>query len=125
VSRAILGVVAQGKLLPMPERVPFRLTRDCCDGLGVTGVQGAFLRSCEVTLSVLRGASHALVTLLSVILDDPLYRWNVDASKCARGRGGGVGGVCAAAVRRVSLSCAEPVGCRRMARAVTLRLWTG
>ena len=31
----------KGQLLKTPERVPFRLTRDVVDGLGVTGVEGA------------------------------------------------------------------------------------
>lgn len=40
-----LGVAFdQGKLLPVPELVPFRLTRDIVDGLGITGVEGSFKR---------------------------------------------------------------------------------
>ena len=34
----------QGKILPTPETVPFRLTRDIIDGMGVAGVEGAFRR---------------------------------------------------------------------------------
>lgn len=30
----------QGKTLDMPERVPFRLTQNLVDGLGVTGPEG-------------------------------------------------------------------------------------
>ena len=30
----------QGKTLETPERVPFRLTQNIVDGLGVTGVEG-------------------------------------------------------------------------------------
>lgn len=30
----------KGKLLEIPERVPFRLTQNMLDGLGVTGVEG-------------------------------------------------------------------------------------
>jgi ataxia telangiectasia mutated family protein len=36
-----------GKLLKTPETVPFRLTRDIVDGMGVNGVEGAFTRSAE------------------------------------------------------------------------------
>lgn len=35
----------QGKILPTPETVPFRLTRDIVDGMGVAGVEGVFRRS--------------------------------------------------------------------------------
>jgi len=34
----------QGHILPTPETVPFRLTRDIVDGMGVTGVEGVFRR---------------------------------------------------------------------------------
>lgn len=34
----------QGKILPTPETVPFRLSRDIVDGMGVTGVEGVFRR---------------------------------------------------------------------------------
>ncbi|XP_039811657.1 serine/threonine-protein kinase ATM-like [Panicum virgatum] len=47
-----LGVAfEQGLMLKTPERVPFRLTRDIIDGMGVTGVEGVFRRCCEKTLS--------------------------------------------------------------------------
>ena len=31
-----------GKNLPTPETVPFRLTRDIVDGMGISGVEGVF-----------------------------------------------------------------------------------
>ena len=41
----ILGVAfEQGKILPTPETVPFRLTRDIVDGMGVMGVEGVYRR---------------------------------------------------------------------------------
>ena len=33
---------SQGKVLTTPETVPFRLTRDMVDGMGVCGVEGVF-----------------------------------------------------------------------------------
>lgn len=33
--------VVKGKTLEIPERVPFRLTQNMVDALGVTGVEGA------------------------------------------------------------------------------------
>lgn len=32
----------QGKVLPTPETVPFRLTRDIEAGMGIAGVEGVF-----------------------------------------------------------------------------------
>jgi len=34
----------QGRILPTPETVPFRLTRDVVDGMGFCGVEGDFRR---------------------------------------------------------------------------------
>ena len=40
-----LGVAfEQGRILPTPETVPFRLTRDVIDGMGIAGVEGIFRR---------------------------------------------------------------------------------
>jgi len=40
-----LGVAfEQGRILPTPETVPFRLTRDVTDGMGIAGVEGVFRR---------------------------------------------------------------------------------
>lgn len=65
----------QGKLLPTPERVPFRLTRDIVDGFGILGVEGTFRTCCEATLRVLRKESFILFTILDVFRHDPLYQW--------------------------------------------------
>jgi len=68
-------VFEQGKTLTTPETVPFRLTRNVVDGLGVTGTEGLFRRSCEDVLGVLRNNTTSLVTILEVFLHDPLYRF--------------------------------------------------
>ncbi|KAJ1684822.1 hypothetical protein LUZ63_016212 [Rhynchospora breviuscula] len=71
-----LGVAfEQGLMLKTPERVPFRLTRDVIDGMGVTGVEGVFRRCCEETLSVMRTNKEALLTIIEVFIHDPLYKW--------------------------------------------------
>ena len=41
----------QGKILPTPETVPFRLSRDIVDGMGITGVEGVFRRQVVPALS--------------------------------------------------------------------------
>lgn len=71
-----LGVAFdQGRLLPIPELVPFRLTRDVIDGFGVTGVDGLFRRSCESTYSVLRENYEKVMHVLNILKWDPLYSW--------------------------------------------------
>ncbi|CAG2055734.1 unnamed protein product, partial [Timema podura] len=42
----------QGKILPTPETVPFRLTRDIVDGMGVSGIEGVFRKSNTLYQSV-------------------------------------------------------------------------
>uniref|UniRef100_A0A0D9UVU7 Serine/threonine-protein kinase ATM n=1 Tax=Leersia perrieri TaxID=77586 RepID=A0A0D9UVU7_9ORYZ len=77
-----LGVAfEQGLMLKTPERVPFRLTRDMIDGMGVTGVEGVFRRCCEKTLSVMRANKEALVTIVEVFVHDPLYKWALSPLK--------------------------------------------
>ncbi|GBG59967.1 hypothetical protein CBR_g297 [Chara braunii] len=62
-----LGVAfEQGLILKTPERVPFRLTRDIVDGMGICGVEGVFRRSCEETLSVMRANKESLLTIVEV-----------------------------------------------------------
>ncbi|XP_068483746.1 serine/threonine-protein kinase ATM isoform X2 [Phaseolus vulgaris] len=77
-----LGVAfEQGWMLKTPERVPFRLTRDIIDGMGVTGVEGVFRRCCEETLSVMRTNKEALLTIVEVFIHDPLYKWALSPLK--------------------------------------------
>ncbi|KAK6503054.1 Serine/threonine-protein kinase tel1 [Arthrobotrys musiformis] len=73
-----LGVAfEQGRVLPVPEVVPFRLTRDIVDGMGVTKTEGVFQRCCEFTLSVLRDEAYSVMTILDVLRYDPLYSWTI------------------------------------------------
>lgn len=91
-----LGVAFdQGKALPIPELVPFRLTRDIVDAMGITGVEGVFRRCCEETLKVfppfanfnlkvLRTQQSRLLTVVEVFIHDPLYRWTLSPLKALR-----------------------------------------
>jgi ataxia telangiectasia mutated family protein len=67
----------KGKLLPIPELVPFRMTADMVDGMGTTGTQGVFQRCAEETLRVLRNDSEVVLTVLQVFKYDPLHSWYV------------------------------------------------
>ncbi|KAI6701007.1 hypothetical protein NL676_015331 [Syzygium grande] len=55
----------KGLQLEKPELVPFRLTQNMIDGLGITGYEGVFLKVCEITLSV----------VLETFIHDPLVEW--------------------------------------------------
>jgi ataxia telangiectasia mutated family protein len=61
--------------LRIPEKVPFRLTNDIVDGMGVMGVEGTFRRCSEHTLRVLRESADLIMTVLEVFKHDPLYAW--------------------------------------------------
>lgn len=65
----------QSKCLPTPETVPFRMTRDLVAAMGCSGVDGIFRRSCERTMDVLRCNKRTIITILEVLLYDPLYAW--------------------------------------------------
>uniref|UniRef100_A0A1B6BXN6 Serine/threonine-protein kinase ATM n=4 Tax=Clastoptera arizonana TaxID=38151 RepID=A0A1B6BXN6_9HEMI len=71
----------QGLVLPTPETVPFRLSRDIEDGMGISGCEGVFRRSCEKTMMVLRECQDTILTILSVLLYDPLYLWTITPEK--------------------------------------------
>ncbi|XP_042538698.1 serine-protein kinase ATM [Dipodomys spectabilis] len=77
-----LGVAfEQGKILPTPETVPFRLSRDIVDGMGITGVEGVFRRCCEKTMEVMRNSQETLLTIVEVLLYDPLFDWTMNPLK--------------------------------------------
>ena len=52
--------------MPTPETVPFRLTRDLVDGMGIAGVEGVFRRCCEETMVVMRASHEELRTIVEV-----------------------------------------------------------
>ncbi|XP_047310870.1 serine/threonine-protein kinase ATR [Impatiens glandulifera] len=65
----------KGLQLEKPELVPFRLTQNMIDGLGITGYEGIFLKICEITLSVLRENRETLMSILETFIHDPLVEW--------------------------------------------------
>lgn len=65
-----------GDDLPVPEKVPFRLTRNIVDGFGPTGVEGCFKKSCEVVIRLLREEQDMLCTVLQTFIHDPLLEFN-------------------------------------------------
>lgn len=47
------------------------------DGMGPCGTDGTFVRASEQTMAVLRDNAKSLLTILSAVVADPLYKWNV------------------------------------------------
>ena len=45
--------------------------------MGPSGIDGAFTHAAEATMGVLRKNSDHLLTILSAIVADPLYKWSV------------------------------------------------
>ncbi|XP_055910182.1 serine/threonine-protein kinase ATM [Eupeodes corollae] len=71
----------QGKIMPTPETVPFRLTRDIVAPMGISEADGVFRRACEKTMKILRKNQVFLTTILEVLLYDPLYVWKWSSQK--------------------------------------------
>ncbi|KAG1752448.1 uncharacterized protein EDB91DRAFT_1243215 [Suillus paluster] len=74
----------KGKTLETPERVPFRLTQNLVDGLGVTGIEGVFRVACEITMQLLRDNKDPLMSVLDAFIHDPLVEWEDDRRKMQR-----------------------------------------
>jgi cell cycle checkpoint protein MEC1 len=66
----------KGLELAIPERVPFRLTHNMVDAFGITGVEGTFRKSCEVTLQLIRNNETILMNILESFLHDPIMDWS-------------------------------------------------
>ncbi|OCF57218.1 hypothetical protein L486_04674 [Kwoniella mangroviensis CBS 10435] len=75
----------KGKTFEIPERVPFRLTQNMVDALGVTGVEGVFRKAAEITMGILRNNSDSLMSVLEAFVHDPLIEWiKIGRSKSER-----------------------------------------
>lgn len=70
-----------GRTLRIPERVPFRLTRDMVDGMGPApnelGVSPSFIKCSKETLALLRRQHETVLMIMEVFKHDPLYRWTI------------------------------------------------
>ncbi len=101
----------KGLQLKVPERVPFRMTQNMQEALGLTGPEGNFRTACEHVLRVMRKYDvylaqdfnteqltdhgpcrnkETLLTLLEAFVYDPLVDWTADRyvmtprASCAR-----------------------------------------
>ncbi|XP_023013215.2 serine/threonine-protein kinase Smg1 [Leptinotarsa decemlineata] len=80
----------KGKTLRVPEKVPFRLTPNIKEALGVTGVEGIFRLACENVLKTMRKGRETLLTLLEAFVYDPLIDWTVSGEVLAGTTFGGM-----------------------------------
>ncbi|KAJ1736119.1 hypothetical protein LPJ61_000169 [Coemansia biformis] len=74
----------KGMTLEKPEKVPFRLTHNMVDSMGITGYEGAFRKTCELTLGLLREHRDTLMSVLESFLHDPLVEWSRRATRSNR-----------------------------------------
>ncbi|KAJ6518876.1 phosphatidylinositol 3-kinase [Mycena sanguinolenta] len=60
-----------------PERIPFRLTRMLTHAMEVSGIEGSFRTTCEITMRVLRDNKESLMAVLEAFIYDPLMNWRL------------------------------------------------
>lgn len=66
----------KGTTFEKPEKVPFRLTHNMSDAMGITRHEGVFRRVCELTLHLLRSHRETLMSVLETFIYDPLVEWS-------------------------------------------------
>ena len=49
--------------------------------MGPSGTDGVFSKSAEATMGVLRNNADTLLTILSAVVSDPLYKWSLSPLK--------------------------------------------
>ncbi|KAI5168378.1 serine/threonine-protein kinase ATR [Pancytospora epiphaga] len=65
----------KGTGFEIPERVPFRLTRNIIDGFGCLGVEGPFRNTMEYTLELLKRNGDVVLSNMLSFVFDPLFEW--------------------------------------------------
>ena len=77
-----LGLIFdQARHLPRPEKIPFRLTRDMIDGMGLARTNGVWSRCAEESLRVMRENKFSLLAVVDVLMQDPLESWRMSDRK--------------------------------------------
>ncbi|KAJ7469288.1 FAT domain-containing protein [Mycena galericulata] len=60
-----------------PEKIPFRLTRMLTHAMEVSGIEGSFRKTCEISMQVLRDNNESLMAVLEAFVYDPLINWRL------------------------------------------------
>ncbi|VDO69733.1 unnamed protein product [Haemonchus placei] len=82
-----LGMILEysKRTLPIPERVPFRLTRDLLDPILIEGTDGQLLEGAVRTMRLLRESKHVILGLASVLLRETISNFEeVESSQGER-----------------------------------------
>ncbi|KAK4876755.1 hypothetical protein RN001_009261 [Aquatica leii] len=103
----------KGKTLRVPEKVPFRLTPNIEEALGVTGVEGIFRLACENVLKTMKKGRETLLTLLEAFVYDPLVDWTVGGE-----------GLAGTAFRRVAGNSVTRQSRKDLEKEVTLSMYS-
>jgi tetratricopeptide (TPR) repeat protein len=74
----------KGLTLPVPEVVPFRLTNNMLDAMGLSGYEGVFRRVAEIAMHALRTHKDMLLSLLESFVHDPLVEWSRQSGRSSR-----------------------------------------
>lgn len=69
------AVFGKGETFTVPERVPFRLTPNMINAMGLAGYEGAYRRVAEITMAVLRKNHEMVVSVLETFVHDPLLEF--------------------------------------------------
>ena len=99
----------KGLTLQRPEIVPFRLTPNLIDAMGIMGIEGCYRNTLEIVLGILREHKDTLLSILEPFLRDPTVCWSRSGRAqrqlltAATGAGGG-GGSTTAGKTRISSS---------------------
>ncbi|CAM9291538.1 unnamed protein product [Discosporangium mesarthrocarpum] len=108
----------KGVTLQRPEIVPFRLTPNMVDGMGLCGYEGVFRRVMETCIGVLRGNREMLLSVLEPFLEDPTVGWGRSGRAQRADDLGGEGGVAHDDLHRES----ENEDAKRVLRVIKERL---
>lgn len=59
----------QGRVLAIPEVVPFRLTHNLVDAMGITSYKGTFTSTCDITMNVMLQNKDALTSVFKTLVN--------------------------------------------------------
>lgn len=65
----------KGKTFEVPEVVPFRLTNNLVDAMGVLETKGSFECTCIIVSEIMREKRKKLMSVLQTFYNDPLLEW--------------------------------------------------
>lgn len=78
----------RGETQAVPETVPFRLTHNMTDAMGVLGIEGPFKKNCEIVLRVLQNEKNTLMSYLRPLVYDAANKSSLEVWKKNDGKRG-------------------------------------